>query len=89
MRMRSAPKHLTYIPEPAKRSTAAVRRVSTGKHSAAHYKGLTERQSLKLAHLLSSVTDKKERAIIYKTFYAAVKAENKTMDDLSTMFGRI
>jgi hypothetical protein len=89
MRMRSAPQHLTYSPEPAVRSTAAVRRVSTGKHRAAHYKGLTERQSLKLAHLLSGVTSNKERAIIYKSFHAGVKAENKTMDDLSTMFGRI
>jgi hypothetical protein len=89
MRMRNVPQHFSYSPEAAKKRTASNRRTSTGNYKAAHYKGLTEKQSLRLAHLLSGVTSKKERAIIYKSFYAGVRAENKTMDDLSTMFGRI
>lgn len=85
MRVRNTPQHLTYSPtEVKKRKPASTStRVTTSSH-----RNLTQKQAQLLAHLLSGVK-KEERPLVYKSFYAGLKAERQQVDELSNMMARL
>jgi len=79
MRVRNTPQHLTYSPTEVKKRKPA----STSSH-----RNLTQKQAQLLAHLLSGVK-KEDRPLVYKSFYAGLKAERQQVDELSNMMARL